>query len=122
MSHAKREVGAACALLLFQRRIRDNRLSAAPLRACPRRSTWPITRRRGRSWANAVTRMGRGQVPTLLAGNTGKVFRRMGEGPGRAATGDARGVADEEARSRKATEGICGEVINAPCDSLRYRS
>ena len=25
--------------------------SAAPLRACPRRSTWPITRRRGRSWA-----------------------------------------------------------------------
>jgi hypothetical protein len=26
MSHAKREVGAACALLLFQRRSRDNRL------------------------------------------------------------------------------------------------
>ena len=25
--------------------------SAAPLRACPWRSTWPITRRRGRSWA-----------------------------------------------------------------------
>ena len=25
--------------------------SAAPLRACPRRSTWPITGRRGRSWA-----------------------------------------------------------------------
>jgi len=24
---------------------------AAPLRACPRRSTWPITGRRGRSWA-----------------------------------------------------------------------
>jgi hypothetical protein len=47
---------------------------------------------------------------------------RMGEGCGRAATGDARGVAAEEARSRKATEGICGEVINAPCDSLRYRS
>jgi hypothetical protein len=37
-------------------------------------------------------------------------------------TGDARGVADEEARSRKARKGICGEVINAPCDSLRYRS
>ena len=48
-------------------------------------------------------RMGRGQVRTLLADNTGKVFRRMGEGCGRAATGDARGVADEEARSRKAT-------------------
>ena len=26
-------------------------------------------------------RMGRGQVRALLAGNTGKVFRRMGEGP-----------------------------------------
>ncbi len=57
-------------------------------------------------------RMGRGQVRTLLADNTGKVFRRMGEGCGRAATGDARGVADEEARSRKATEGICGKVTS----------
>src|SRR6478672_2114310 len=37
-------------------------------------------------------------------------FRRMGEGCGRAATGDARGVADEEARSRKASEGICRKV------------
>ena len=55
-------------------------------------------------------RMGRGQVRALLAGNTGKVFRRMGEGCGRAATGDARGVADDEARSREATEGICGKV------------
>src|SRR5438045_118502 len=55
-------------------------------------------------------RMGRGQVRALLAGNTGKVFRRMGEGCGRAATGDARGVADEEARSRKAREGICRKV------------
>ena len=55
-------------------------------------------------------RMGRGQVRTLLASDTGKVFRRMGEGSGRAATGDARGVADEEARSRKATEGICRKV------------
>ena len=42
--------------------------------------------------------------------NTGKVFRRMGEGSGRAATSDARGVADEEARSREATEGICRKV------------
>ena len=42
--------------------------------------------------------------------NTGKVFRRMGEGCGRAATGDARGVADEEARSRKASEGFCLKV------------
>src|SRR5213075_2595850 len=50
-------------------------------------------------------RMGRGQVRTLLAGNTGKLFYRMGEGCGRSATGDARGVADEEARSRKAREG-----------------
>lgn len=56
MSHAKREVGAACALLLFQRRIRDNRLSAAPLRAYPRRSTWPITRQRERSWAREKRR------------------------------------------------------------------
>src|SRR4029077_18684054 len=39
-------------------------------------------------------------------------FRRMGEGCGRAATGDARGVADEEARSRKASEGICGKVTS----------
>ena len=31
--------------------------STAPLRACPRRSTWPITGRRGRSWARAVTRV-----------------------------------------------------------------
>ena len=54
----------------------------------------------------------------LLAGNTGKVFRRMGEGCGRAATGDARGDADEEARSRKATEGICREMINASCHRL----
>src|SRR5438067_2019178 len=59
-------------------------------------------------------RMGRGQVRTLLAGNTGKLFYRMGEGCGRSATGDARGVADEEARSRKAREGICGEVRTAP--------
>jgi hypothetical protein len=58
--------------------------------------------------------MGRGQVRTLLAGNTGKVFHRMGEGSGRAATGDARGVADEEARSRKAREGICRKVILIP--------
>ncbi len=28
MSHAKREVGAACALLLVQRRSRDNRVMA----------------------------------------------------------------------------------------------
>ena len=47
----------------------------------------------------------------LLAGSAGKVFCRMGEGCGRAATSDARGVADEEARSRNATEGICGKVI-----------
>ena len=58
-------------------------------------------------------RMGRGQVRTLLAGNTGKVFRRMGEGSSRAATGDARGVADDEARSRKAREGICREVTSS---------
>src|SRR6478609_1246961 len=58
-------------------------------------------------------RMACGQVRTLLASNTGKVVRQMGEGPRRTATGDARGVADDEARSRKATEGICGEVINA---------
>ena len=42
-------------------------------------------------------RLARGQVRTLLADNTGKVFRRMGEGRGRAETGDARGVADDEA-------------------------
>src|SRR5437764_13096312 len=35
----------------------------------------------------------------------------MGDGCGRPATRDARGVADEEARSRKAREGICREVI-----------
>ena len=58
-------------------------------------------------------RMGRGQVRILLADNTGKVFRRMGEGSGRAATGDTRGVADEEARSRKAREGICRKVRTA---------
>src|SRR5207253_6272691 len=52
----------------------------------------------------------RGQVRTLLADNTGKVFRRMGEGCGRAGTGDARGDTDDEARSRKATEGICGKA------------
>ena len=36
MSHAKREVGAACALLLVQRRSRDNRLvgrTVAPVSA-----------------------------------------------------------------------------------------
>ncbi len=54
-------------------------------------------------------RMGRGQIRALLASNTGKVFRRMGEGPRRTATGDARGVADDEARSHEATEGICGK-------------
>src|SRR6476660_6825387 len=42
--------------------------------------------------------------------NTGKVFRTMGEGCGRPATGDARGAADEEARSRKASEGIRRKV------------
>ncbi len=56
--------------------------------------------------------MGRGEVRTLLASNTGKVFRRMGEGPRRIATGDARGVADDEARSGKAREGICGKVTS----------
>ena len=55
-------------------------------------------------------RMARRQIRALLASNTGKVFRRMGEGSGRAAKGDARGVADEEARSREATEGICRKV------------
>src|SRR5437762_13445318 len=57
MSHAKREVGAACALLLVQRRSRENRLDGrtarsrnrSELRGCPRRSTWPITGRRGRA-------------------------------------------------------------------------
>src|SRR5439155_7066098 len=52
----------------------------------------------------SAMRMGRGQIRSLLASNTGKVLRRMGERSGRAATGDARGVADEEARSRKARE------------------
>src|SRR5438445_559294 len=52
--------------------------------------------------------------------NNGKVFRRMGEGCGRAATGDARGVADEEARSRKATEGICRKVIPFARGSLGF--
>jgi hypothetical protein len=61
-------------------------------------------------------RMGRGQVRALLAGSAGKVFRRMGEGSGRAATGDARGVADEKARSLKAREGICRKVINVRSD------
>src|SRR5207248_3054630 len=42
-------------------------------------------------------RMARGQVRTLLADNTGKVFRRMGEGRGRAGTRDARGDTDEKA-------------------------
>src|SRR5437764_1748525 len=67
-------------------------------------------------------RMGRGQVRTLLADHTGKVFRRMGEGCGRAATGHARGVADDEARSRKATEGICREVIPFARGSLGLTS
>ena len=57
-------------------------------------------------------RMGRGQVRILLAGNTGKIFRRMGEGPRRTATGNARGVADDEARSGKAREGICRKVTS----------
>src|SRR5207237_8132032 len=60
----------------------------------------------------SAMRMGDGQVRTLLASNTGKVLRRMGERSGRAATGDARGVADDEARSRKATEGICRKVTS----------
>ena len=55
-------------------------------------------------------RMGRGQVRTLLASNTSKVFFRIGEGPRRTATDDARGVAGDEARSHKATEGICRKV------------
>ena len=58
----------------------------------------------------SAMQMGRGQIRSLLASNTGKVLRRMGERSGRAATGDARGVADEEARSRKAREGICRKV------------
>ena len=65
-------------------------------------------------------RMARRQIRTLLAGNTGKVFRRMGERCGRAATGDARGVADEEARSRKATESFCRKVTgHAACPPHR---
>ena len=65
-------------------------------------------------------RMGRGQIRSLLASNTGKVFRRMGEGCRRAATGDARGVADDEARSRKAREGICGKVTNDRAVTFRH--
>jgi len=57
--------------------------------------------------------LGRGQVRALLAGSAGKVFCRMGKGSGRAATGDARGVADEETRSRETTEGICRKVTSA---------
>jgi hypothetical protein len=64
---------------------------------------------RGRREGSGM-RMGRRQVRALLASNTSKVFHRMGEGSGRAATSDARGVADEEARSREATEGICRKV------------
>ena len=60
----------------------------------------------------SAMQMGRGQIRSLLASNTGKVLRRMGERSGRAATGDARGVADEEARSRKAREGICRKVTS----------
>src|SRR5207249_2769237 len=53
---------------------------------------------------------------------SGKVFRRMGEVCGRAGTGHARGVADDEARSRKATEGICREVIPFARGSLGLMS
>jgi hypothetical protein len=60
-----------------------------------------------------VTRA-RGQLRTLLADSTGEVFRRIGEGCVRTRTGDARSDTDEEARSRKAREGICGEVRTAP--------
>lgn len=63
MSHAKREVGAAYALLLFQRRIRDNRLSAAPWRACPRRSTSTITRLPGRYWLRSRNKKSDGLHP-----------------------------------------------------------
>src|SRR5262245_22034212 len=38
------------------------------------------------------------------------------------ATVDARGVADDEARSRKATESICGKVTNARSVTLRQFS
>src|SRR5205823_1561700 len=64
---------------------------------------------RGRRKGSGM-RMGRRQVRALLANHTGKVFRRMGEGCGRAATGDARGLANEEARSREATQRICRNV------------
>ncbi len=41
-----------------------------------------------------------------------KFFTEWVEGCSRTGTGDARGDANEEARSRKATKGICGKVIN----------
>ena len=54
-------------------------------------------------------RMGRGQVRTLLTGNTGKVFRRMGEGWSWAATRDARGVADEKLDLAKLEKAFAGK-------------
>ena len=41
-----------------------------------------------------------------------KFFAEWVKDAARVATGDARGDADEEARSRKATEGICGKVTS----------
>ena len=42
-----------------------------------------------------------------------KFFAEWVKDPAGLRTGDARGDADDEARSHKATEGICGKVINA---------
>src|SRR6266513_1537105 len=47
---------------------------------------------------------------TLLADNNGKLFRRIGEGCRRAATGVARGLANEEAPSRKPRKSIYRKV------------
>ena len=53
-------------------------------------------------------RMGRRQVRALLAGSAGKVFAEWVKDGARAGTGDA----DDEARPRKATEGVCGKVTS----------
>jgi len=51
-----------------------------------------------------------------------KFFAEWAKDPAGTAMGDARVVADDEARSRKAREGICREVTNARAVTFRHFS
>lgn len=79
--------------------VRENTASARPSLSCasPRRSRWPITKRRGRSWARAVTR--------------GKERPRFQRAAQRGALGSPRGRRRNQRSDPGDCHGLLGEVL-----------